>query len=143
LSKRLHSYFGIAEDSKPASTYATRGINVAALLENLSVQTEAEMDRFACSEVVDCMEAYYNVALEFLVDDFGVHTVEECLLEGLPSIFSPELVLGLDETMVENIAAETEESKTERASSTKKLQILEATLKILHRLDRHRPQRKS
>jgi len=68
--------------------------------------------------------------------------IEKCLLEKLPAIFSPEVVIRLDESVVQIIAAETEESKAERASSTKKLHILEATLKILHRLDRHKPRGK-
>ena len=31
------------------------------LLKALNQRTEADMDRYACSEAVDCMEAYYKV----------------------------------------------------------------------------------
>jgi hypothetical protein len=45
----------------------------------------------------------------------------------------------LEDTVLQDIAAETEESKAERANTEKKLQVLEQTLSVLHRLDRHRP----
>ena len=47
--------------------------------------------------------------------------------------------MGLNDDALDAIAAETEESKIERTSSTEKLKILEKTLEILNRLDRHRP----
>jgi hypothetical protein len=45
----------------------------------------------------------------------------------------------LSDSVVEDIAAETEESKAERAACMKQLQELEETLSVLHRLDRYRP----
>ena len=61
------------------------------------------------------------------------------MLEKLPEIFSPTVVSKLSDGVVEDIAAETDESKVERAAFMKKLQGLEETLSVLHRLDRHRP----
>ena len=61
------------------------------------------------------------------------------MLEKLPEVFSPTVVSKLTDSVVEDIAGETEESKAERAASAKKLQMLEETLNVLHRLDRHRP----
>jgi hypothetical protein len=77
--------------------------------------------------------------MKFLVDDFGVHVIEECLLDEVPGIFTPEMVLDMEPEDIEKIAGETDESKAERASSTKKLHTLETTLNTLHRLDRHKP----
>jgi hypothetical protein len=79
------------------------------------------------------------VALKLVVDNFGILAAEECLLSKLPNIFTPAILIGLDNTTIEDIAAETEESKVERASSVKKLQILEKALDVLHRLNRHNP----
>jgi hypothetical protein len=81
--------------------------------------------------------------MKFVVDDFGIHTIEECLLKKLPDIFTPAIVIGLEDAVIENIAAESEESKVERASSMGKLEILEKALSVLHRLDRHSPRSKS
>lgn len=80
-----------------------------------------------------------QVAMKFLVDDFCVHAIEECLLDKVPGIFTPEMVLDMEPGDIEKVAAESEESQAERASSSKKLHILEATLSILRRLDRHKP----
>jgi hypothetical protein len=63
LSKRLHSYFGIAEGSQAARTVVNRSLTLTNLLETLSSETEADMDKFSCSEGLDCMEAYYKVSL--------------------------------------------------------------------------------
>lgn len=60
-------------------------------------------------------------------------------MQKLPGIFSPEATMALSDDSIEAIAAETDESKAERASSSKKLEILTKTLKVLHRLDRHNP----
>jgi hypothetical protein len=83
-----------------------------------------------------------QVALKFVVDDFGIHTIEECLLKKLSDIFTPAAVIGLEDVVIENIAAESEESKVERTSSMGKLEILEKALSVLHRLDRHSPRSK-
>ena len=68
-----------------------------------------------------------------------MYAVEVCLLGPLPTIFTPEKVLMLDEKTITLIAGESEESMAERDRLTKKLAILTATQKVLHRLDRHKP----
>ena len=68
--------------------------------------------------------------------------MEACLLSKIPSVFTPETVLKLDDSAVQAIAGESQESLTERESLTKKLLILKDTQKILHRLDRHKGNRK-
>jgi hypothetical protein len=79
------------------------------------------------------------VALKFVIDDFSIHAVEECLLNKIPGIFTPEIVISLEDAIIEDIAAETEESKVERSNTVNKKQILERALVVLHRLDRHKP----
>jgi hypothetical protein len=80
--------------------------------------------------------------MKFVVDDFGIHTIEECLLQKLPQVFSTRSVLHLSDEQIEGIAAETGESQTERASCTSKLEALQRALDVLHRLDRHKPRGK-
>ena len=60
-------------------------------------------------------------------------------MEKLPRILCPEVVIKLDDAVIQNIAAETDESQAERHSSSKKLEVLEAALETLHHLDRHKP----
>jgi hypothetical protein len=77
--------------------------------------------------------------MKFVVDDFGIHVIEECLLQKLPEIFTPSTVIGLADDIIEQVAAESEESKIERASCEGKLVILDRALSVLRRLDRHNP----
>jgi len=60
-------------------------------------------------------------------------------MQKLEGIFTTTTVIELEESVIEDIAAETEVSKRERASSTRKKESLEEALKILHHLDRQRP----
>ena len=80
-----------------------------------------------------------QVAMKFVVDDFGIHVIEECLLQKLPEIFTPSTVIGLADDIIKAVAAESEESQKERDSCTAKLEILNRALSILRRLDRHNP----
>ena len=80
--------------------------------------------------------------MKVLVDNFAVLGIENCLLNMLPEMFSPETVMGLDEGLAEDIATETEDSLNERARVTRKLDSLEAGLKILNRLGQYKRLRK-
>jgi hypothetical protein len=68
----------------------------------------------------------------------GVLAVEKCLLERLPGILSPKTIFDLDESTITRIAAETEESRLERARANEKLKILGSTLVVLRSLHKHK-----
>ena len=87
-----------------------------------------------CLRLTSVQEASKNV-----VSAFSIYAVEECLLKKLPDIFSPATVLGLSDSEVENIAAESRRSIKERESLQKKLVALRDTQKTLHLMDRHKP----
>jgi hypothetical protein len=53
-------------------------------------------------------------------------------------MLTPEVVSALEPEEIENIAAESEESRAERSRATEKLAVLDQTLKVLHSLDRHK-----
>lgn len=81
---------------------------------------------------------YAQVAMKVIVDNFAVIGIEHCLLDGLSETFSPDAVMKLDETVIRNIAAETEDSAIERAHAMKKSKSLEAALQTLNRLARQK-----
>jgi hypothetical protein len=83
---------------------------------------------------------YGQVAMKVFVDNFAVLGIEYCLLDALSSVFVPEMVMQMEEGLINNIAAETEDSRTERTRLTKKLTSLEAGLDTLT-LNRYRPAR--
>lgn len=134
---RLKEFFGDDVDMH-SLTKRTYSFSMGSLIAALGNQTEADMDRFSCSEAIDCMQAYYKVAIKKFVDDFSVLAVEKCLLEPLLDIFSPKLVEALDEQLVQSIAEETEELQLERTRLNEKLRTLQKALSDLRRLDRHK-----
>ncbi len=74
---------------------------------------------------------------EVMVDRFAVLGIEFCLLERLSEMLSSEIVMNLDDAMVQEIAAEDEDSQIERVRALTKLQSLEAGLQTLRRLERY------
>lgn len=137
LTRQVDSFFGT--DSSAGKTYVRdTSFDVANLLRALDLGTEADMNRYACSEAIDCMQAYYKVARKTMVDDFATLAVEKCLMERLPGVLSPNTVTSLDDATVTQIAAETKESRLERSRATQKLKVLESALVVLRSLDRHK-----
>lgn len=76
--------------------------------------------------------------MKVMVDNFGVLGIESCILDGLSNTFSPNTVMRLDDSVIRNIAAETEESQIERARTIKKLTSLVAGLQTLNRLNQNK-----
>ena len=71
---------------------------------------------------------HLQVAIKVMVDNFAVLGIESCVLDRLFDSFLPDIMLELDDSMIKNIAAETEKSQSERARTFQKLKSLEAGL---------------
>lgn len=63
-SKIIKQFFNISSLDTPH--YCDRHHDLSQLLNALLQRTEPDMNRFACSEALDCMEAYYKVDLLFI-----------------------------------------------------------------------------
>ena len=61
-ARRLNAFLKIKPDMGSSYVNPHQGFHTGDLLEALNQRTEADMDRYACSEAVDCMEAYYKVS---------------------------------------------------------------------------------
>ena len=59
LAKSLTKYFGESEYTSNTQELVT--LNIKNLKSRLMQDTERDMNNFACSEALDCMEAYYKV----------------------------------------------------------------------------------
>ncbi|KAK0954529.1 hypothetical protein LTR91_022650 [Friedmanniomyces endolithicus] len=138
-SKLLRSFFGNKSRSAPYGA-PSQDVDLEKLLEALNPEPEGSMDPFACSEATYCMEAYYKVAMKMLVDNIAVLGIESCLLEGLKDALTAQTVMGLEEGTVQKIAAENQDSVTERTRTQEKLQILEDGLHTLNRYRRSKHQ---
>ncbi|OXV05778.1 hypothetical protein Egran_06454 [Elaphomyces granulatus] len=104
-------YLGSYKDFRPLVTALMR-------------RPEPDMNRFACSEALDCMEAYYKVALKRFVDDIAIEVIEAKLISQLNSTFSPITVTSMAADLVSSIAGESEENRAQREQLTKQLDIL-------------------
>ncbi|KUI71001.1 Interferon-induced GTP-binding protein Mx [Cytospora mali] len=98
--------------------------NMGGLIEELTAHTEPNMDRFAASEALDCMMAYYKVAMKRFTDDVAVEVVEIKLIQALSEIFSPLAVYSMTPELVGRIAGESEESRHKRDQLNKQLEVL-------------------
>ncbi|KAK5710545.1 hypothetical protein LTR17_018817 [Elasticomyces elasticus] len=109
------------------------------LLNLLDDDVEADMENFGSNLAVDYMEAYYKVALKKFIDDFSVLGIEQCLTQKMPLLFSPEVVEGLTAEDIAGIAAESHAINVERQQCAERITVLEAGLRDLKVLDKHRP----
>lgn len=60
IAHRLQKFLGRKETAAVESV-KVKNAKMPDLLSALASSTEADMDRYACSEILDCMEAYYKV----------------------------------------------------------------------------------
>ncbi len=63
-ARQLNAFFKIKPEKGSSYVGPHQGFDTGDLLEALNQRTEADIDRYACSEAVDCMEAYYKVSTE-------------------------------------------------------------------------------
>ncbi|KAI1339224.1 P-loop containing nucleoside triphosphate hydrolase protein [Xylariaceae sp. FL0016] len=111
--------------------------DMESLLNSLASDTEPDMDRLSSSTAADMMEAYYEVALKRVVDDVSVLVIENCLVQKLLDLFSPDVVWNLTDEIVFTTAAEGEASAAERGRTTHKLRVLESGRVELNKLRKH------
>ncbi|KAL8726147.1 MAG: hypothetical protein Q9166_006904 [cf. Caloplaca sp. 2 TL-2023] len=58
-ARRVRAFFGARPTDE--SIYIHQSVDVPKLAGSLGVSTQKDMDRYACSEAIYCMKAYYNV----------------------------------------------------------------------------------
>ncbi len=68
IARRLRRFLGHEEDTTLDSV-SVKNAPMPSLLSALTSSTEADMDRYACSEILDCMEAYYKVGTLHLIPE--------------------------------------------------------------------------
>ncbi|GKZ37752.1 hypothetical protein AbraIFM66950_009435 [Aspergillus brasiliensis] len=126
IRKTLKDFFGI-QDLQNYSLYRN-SYNLEDLVQSLLSFDEPDMIRFASTEALDCMLAYYKVALKRFIDDVAVEVVEVKLVQSLPGLFTPLKVFEMPAELVSRIAGESDENRTLRKQLNKKLQVLDKGL---------------
>lgn len=64
IERRLNTFIG-QKDNLVTGQINVKNIQKSGLVLALSTRNEADMDKYACSEILDCMEAYYKVVNMF------------------------------------------------------------------------------
>ncbi|KAL9042759.1 MAG: hypothetical protein Q9214_003689 [Letrouitia sp. 1 TL-2023] len=103
------------------------------LVNAMSTNQEMDMDRYACSEALHCMKAYYKVQLKTVIDNVGIQVVEALLISGLHELLSPGVVIRLQERELAWIAGEPEQNQMERDQLNRKLTVLMSGLSTCKR----------
>ncbi|KAK4163315.1 P-loop containing nucleoside triphosphate hydrolase protein [Cladorrhinum sp. PSN259] len=106
------------------NTHLNGYYNLARLARSLTIHNEPDMNRYAAIEAMDCLKAYYNVAMKRFVDDIAVQVIEDKLLSALDKIMEPLSVYEMSAEQVARIAGESEERRTEREELAKQLEVL-------------------
>ncbi|KAF4271147.1 hypothetical protein KXV95_002403 [Aspergillus fumigatus] len=94
------------------------------LRDSLMESLKADTARFAALQALDCMRAYYEVALKRFVDGIAIEVIETALVQALVKIFSPITVYNMPSSLVTRIAGESKESHDMREQLSQKLKTL-------------------
>lgn len=117
----LCQFFGV--DS--LGSWHLRGdFDLRRLSNSLAESSEPDMGRFAASEALDCLNAYYKVALKRFIDDVAVEVIEAKLMSALDRILLPVSIYQMLDDQVARIARESDEIRTEREQLNKQLEVL-------------------
>ncbi|KAJ5471932.1 hypothetical protein N7539_008501 [Penicillium diatomitis] len=100
IATTLQQFFGVS--SIKQSCYMDTTIKLDDLLTLLTQHSEPDMVRYASVEALDCMLAYYKVALERFVDDIANEVVEGKLTASLSRILSPVTVFDMSTGLLRN-----------------------------------------
>ncbi|KAJ4342112.1 hypothetical protein N0V95_007048 [Ascochyta clinopodiicola] len=123
LTRLIKKVFGVKSLGPSAQEeYVIR--DYRPLLSALMERNNPDMNQYACSEALDCMQAYYKVAFKRFVDDIAVEAIETNLVAKLSDILSPIKVTYLAADVVTSIAGESEQSRSKRKQLTNQLDVL-------------------
>ncbi|KAJ5531282.1 Male sterility NAD-binding [Penicillium freii] len=117
--KALQSYFKV--DTLSTSEPIPATIDLQELLNSLVQTTIPDITHFASEEALDCMLAYYKVALKRFVDNIATKVIEVKLLDSITAIFIPITVFEISKDLIRQIAGESGESQSRREQLNKKL----------------------
>ncbi|KAL9610785.1 MAG: hypothetical protein Q9167_004541, partial [Letrouitia subvulpina] len=128
MTQRLQDHWGGGVDFSQPVEMET--LDVSEMISALTISTEADMDRYACMEILDCMEAYYKVAMKTMIDNVTIQAIELCLLANIDKVFTPSDVQQMDAELVGRIASEPTHHRSLRETTSRKLAALQSGLEI-------------
>ncbi|KAK0641877.1 P-loop containing nucleoside triphosphate hydrolase protein [Cercophora newfieldiana] len=120
----VKAFFGCQEGDMSRASTPSSYYNLERLVSSLVACNEPDMNRFAAQEALDCLNAYYKVALKRFIDDIAVQVIEEKLVSQLHHILSPVSIYKMPNDQITRIAGESEENKSMREQLSRQLSVL-------------------
>ncbi|ETS83523.1 hypothetical protein PFICI_05399 [Pestalotiopsis fici W106-1] len=125
----LRGFFSVSDLN--VNTYLSDTYNLDNLLKLLTGDdAEPDMHRFAASEALDQMDAYYKVAMKRFLDDIAVQVIEVVLLAALPAILSPVKIFEMSSELIARIAGESEDTRAQRHQLMKQVVVLSKGIEV-------------
>ncbi|KAG9196799.1 hypothetical protein G6514_004203 [Epicoccum nigrum] len=123
LTRLIKDVFGV-ESLGPSAHKEYTFQDYRPLLNALMERSNPDMNQYACSEALDCMQAYYKTAFKRFVDDVAVEAVKTNLIAKLGDILSLTKVTCLTADVVTSVAGESEQSRSKRKQLKNQLNVL-------------------
>ncbi|KAL4938067.1 hypothetical protein BDV06DRAFT_201790 [Aspergillus oleicola] len=105
------------------------GTFLMADVEQAIDRLETSRDEFAAADIVDQMQAYYDVSILTFVDNVATLGIENCLLGPLQHIFTSQAVNDMEDSQIKQLAAEPTYVSEERDRLTRELEKLRTGLR--------------
>ncbi|KAM6525311.1 hypothetical protein FALCPG4_010865 [Fusarium falciforme] len=110
--------------------YSSSSIDLRDVARVLASPPKSDMNYFAAEEVLDALEAYYKVAMKRFIDDVAVEAIEASLVAELGKLIDPVSVSMMSNNELNQVAGETEASKTLRKDLETELEVLKGGMEI-------------
>ncbi|KAL2832307.1 P-loop containing nucleoside triphosphate hydrolase protein [Aspergillus pseudoustus] len=118
--------------SKLSSTDRSAASFSMTAIEHSIADMEKSQDEFAAADIVDQMQAYYDVAIITFVNNVATLAIENCLIQPLQKIFTSQVVNDMDDEQIQELAAEPSYVCEERERLGKELKRLQAGLRTFN-----------
>ncbi|KAK3670781.1 hypothetical protein LTR78_009353 [Recurvomyces mirabilis] len=132
LTERLRKFMG-NHDVEDIEELSFTKLKKSSLISALSIRNEHDMDSYAGAEAVDCMLAYYKVAMKLVVDNVATQCVEDELMKKVSDLFSPTTVLEMNPRRIDEVVQESPDTSLRRETLLNMERILESGLETCRR----------
>lgn len=108
------------------------------VVRDFNEKLELDMDGHSCCDALDDLRAFYKVALKIFIDNVIVQAIERHIVHGLEEVFSPLVVVALDDEEVSNLASEPSTTVRQREHLEGRRSTLEKGRNVFRSILRHK-----
>ncbi|KAL4861527.1 P-loop containing nucleoside triphosphate hydrolase protein [Aspergillus spectabilis] len=116
--------------SRSQPLFSEAGFAMRAVEKSIT-KSDTPRDYFPAAEIVNRMQARYDIAISTFIHNVITFGIEDCLLDPMQGLFSKQVVTELEDRQIRQLAAEPSDVSEERDRLDEELDTLEAALKRL------------